>query len=565
MSRDRIMLKKENSKYMIYGWLLISIVIATLSGVQVCAKEVQSGYAAALTDADAYTLETNGDYYMVMQGEGYVSYVTPAQAGYVTIHVRNISMPETVRFCLMQKSGEILASVSVDQGKTGTIEMKSDLNGQASAELEAGERYYIGVRADNAYVPLTQGNVKVQAGFREDGNANEKAYAETISLNTELTRTMDSLYGNDVDYFRFTAAISGVHRLTLTNAQSEHSIQYMLRSWNTDAVVRDVRNTSMKGYISPTETIEVDAYLFAGETYYLMVRQDGANSIGSYTFRVADIRVAAIQVDEVYVLHVGESTVLKPVVTPQDAMNAKELEYSSSNTNVAVVNTEGTVSAKRAGMAYIWIWTRDGSVRTSCRVYVTPEKVSGLTAKDAKTNAVTLKWSAVPGVSGYYIYQKQADDWQQIAVVTSGHQKTISGLQAGQTLQFCVAAFCSRDGVCVTGQESDVCYTATKPAAGKIKSVKKAGKMKKLGKTSYYYVRVKWKKIKGATRYKVYYRETGSSKKKLMGIYKGTSVKLVMTWHTGKKTGRFYVVPVKSYQGKEYVGASSKGRKYKLK
>lgn len=552
-------------KYMIYGLLVISMVITTMSGVQVCAKEVQSGYAQTLTDADAYTLKMNSDYYMVMQGEGYVSYETPEQAGYITIQVKNISLPQTVRFCVMQKSGEILESVSVDPGKADTMEMKSDLSGSPFAALEAGEHYYIGILADNVLAPLTNGNIKVQIGFQEDQNGNDKSEAESIALNTDITRSMDSIYGNDIDYFKFTTARSGVHRLILTNAQSEHSIQYMLREWDSDAVVRDTKNTLMKTYVSPTETISVDANLNTGRTYYLMVKQDGANSIGGYTFRISDIRAASIQLEEMYVLHVGESEVLQPVVTPQDAMNAKELEYSSDNTNVVSVTADGTISAKRAGMAYVWVCTKDGLAKTSCKVYVTPEKVSGLQAKNIKKNSLTLKWKTIPGASGYYIYRKYQNGWKQIAQVVSGHEKTISGLQSGQSYQFRVAAFCSQDGVIVTGQESDNCNTATKPAAGHIKRVKKAGNKKKLGAVSYYYVKVKWKKVSGATKYKIYYRAAGTKKKKLMGIYKGTSVKLVMSWKSGSKTGRFYVVPVKSYQGRDYIGAVSKGRKYKLK
>ena len=85
---------------------------------------------------------------------------------------------------------------------------------------------------------------------------------------------------------------------------------------------------------------------------------------------------------------------------------------------------------------------------------------------------------------------------------------------------------------------------------------------------AYYRAKIKWKKVSGATSYKLYYRASGSSYKYLYKEYKGTSATVQFYKSKYSNTSlkyTFYVVPVKKYEGKSYTGSYSKGKTYKFK
>ena len=89
----------------------------------------------------------------------------------------------------------------------------------------------------------------------------------------------------------------------------------------------------------------------------------------------------------------GNSAALIAAVLPSNASN-KAVTWSSSNTNVASVDSSGKVTAKAAGNAAITVKTADGSKTASCSVQVTEPVVeqvkaynSGLKSMNASTYA----------------------------------------------------------------------------------------------------------------------------------------------------------------------------------
>lgn len=68
-------------------------------------------------------------------------------------------------------------------------------------------------------------------------------------------------------------------------------------------------------------------------------------------------------------LSVGDNAVIKATVLPQDASQQK-LEWSSSNENVATVDSSGSVSVIGSGVTYITAGATDGSgITATCTVY----------------------------------------------------------------------------------------------------------------------------------------------------------------------------------------------------
>jgi len=69
-------------------------------------------------------------------------------------------------------------------------------------------------------------------------------------------------------------------------------------------------------------------------------------------------------------LLVGAEYALKATITPGNATD-RRASWSSSDTNIATVDTYGKVSAKKEGEATITVTTLDGCKTTTCTVTVT--------------------------------------------------------------------------------------------------------------------------------------------------------------------------------------------------
>jgi formylglycine-generating enzyme required for sulfatase activity len=85
-----------------------------------------------------------------------------------------------------------------------------------------------------------------------------------------------------------------------------------------------------------------------------------------------DVAVTGVQLtgNTQFSLVVGENRVLSHTVLPTDATN-KNVSWSSSDTGVAIVASDGIVYAFGAGTATITVTTRDGSKTATCTVTVT--------------------------------------------------------------------------------------------------------------------------------------------------------------------------------------------------
>ena len=105
------------------------------------------------------------------------------------------------------------------------------------------------------------------------------------------------------------------------------------------------------------------------------------------------------------VLVKGRSTTVKATVTPTNATN-KKLKWTTSNSKVAVVNSQGKITAKGRGNATIKVMTLDGSnkyatVKVTVKQPVTLVKLNRKSANlkvkgKAKQKTVTLKATAYP-------------------------------------------------------------------------------------------------------------------------------------------------------------------------
>jgi len=115
-------------------------------------------------------------------------------------------------------------------------------------------------------------------------------------------------------------------------------------------------------------------------------------------------RVAGISLDKTTAtLEVGEVIALNATVTPSTATN-KKVVWTSSNTDIAVVDVNGSVTAKATGYSIITAKTEDGGFTAKCTIIVSKVPVTGIvidreSASIYVNQAIVLKATVIPEIA----------------------------------------------------------------------------------------------------------------------------------------------------------------------
>ena len=92
--------------------------------------------------------------------------------------------------------------------------------------------------------------------------------------------------------------------------------------------------------------------------------ESSSSNIKTSTTKLSTIEVTEIEInEEVESLEIGNTKKVTATITPSTATN-KEITWKSSDTNVAVVTTEGEIIAKGVGMARITAISSNGKTST---------------------------------------------------------------------------------------------------------------------------------------------------------------------------------------------------------
>ncbi len=552
-----------NNLKFLYGLVLVAVLWLTLGSVE--SKAAETYIATGSNMASAPEIAIGESYYTtVNNSKGFVSFVTPPNGGYVTVYVKNISIRGDNYPYLKTFTEEVLRSDSwgTSAGSAETWNLWSEPGLRNGAELEPNTRYYLEVGNSG-----DSGNVLFSVDFCPDSNPNGKEQAEEIALNTEYTRSIDSdnYEMKDYDYFKFTTSKNGGHRLSITQSSTNWDLHYEVRKWATDELAKESDGSDAQdtwGWSRSSR--EIDLKLEANTTYYLRLWAYGKRN---YTFSINNQSVTSISIPSTAVLGAGQSFRLNPVISPASAYN-KEVSFSSSNRDIAWVDSDGDVTASSSnyGTTTITVTAKDGSgVSATCRVTVRPATPSTPYVASYNKNSHTIKWSSQSGVAGYTVYVKSGKSWKAIKT-TTGTSFTRTGLKSGQKCQYRIRSFIGNAGKQYSGY-SGVCYASTAPG-GKVKQVKARRTRKKASSYSgsTYYATISWGKVKNATGYKVYYRHAGSNTKYLFGTTNKRSMKVSFyksKYSNSSRTSNFYVKPIIKYHGTTYEGSMSKGKKYK--
>ena len=153
---------------------------------------------------------------------------------------------------------------------------------------------------------------------------------------------------------------------------------------------------------------------------------------------------------------------------------------------------------------------------TAVPAFAAPGAVKNLKAAAVSATAVTLKWKAVSGASGYEVQQASAYGWQSVAVSKKAAAK-VTNLHLGTIYRFRVRAYQSgKNGV----------QYGTPSAAISVTAAPTVKKLKASAKTSHS-LTLKWSKASGAAGYRLQRYTDG----KWVNVLKSTQ----KTSHTVKK------------------------------
>ena len=198
-------------------------------------------------------------------------------------------------------------------------------------------------------------------------------------------------------------------------------------------------------------------------------------------------------------LDVGKSYTLTKTVSPSNAVTS--YTWSSSNTSVATVDSNGKVTAKKAGTATITVKTSNGKT-ANCKVTVnlpTPQ----ITSLANTTGGIKISWNKVDGTYGYRLYYKPASGGWKRFKDTTATSFTDSGVSPNRTETYTIRCI-DKNGNTISGFNStgwSKKYTPVAPTISKLENTTGG-------------IKISWNKIAGVYGYRLYYKTSSGGWKR---------------------------------------------------
>ena len=262
-------------------------------------------------------------------------------------------------------------------------------------------------------------------------------------------------------------------------------------------------NENLKAVIIPKSVKEISLYTFG----------TSLNSIYGYKGTVAETYAKEngfkfIEISEptsvslnktALTLDVGKSYTLTKTVSPSNAVTS--YTWSSSNTSVATVDSNGKVTAKASGTATITVKTSNGKTAT-CKVTVNlpAPQITGLANT---TGGIKISWNKVDGAYGYRLYYKPASGGWKRFKDTTATSFTDSGVSPNRTETYTIRCI-DKNGNTISSFNSNGWskkYTPAAPTISKLENTSGG-------------IKLSWNKIAGVYGYRLYYKTSSGGWKR---------------------------------------------------
>ena len=364
-----------------------------------------------------------------------------------------------------------------------------------------------------------------------DASANAMTLAQGETVNGLLT-VVDDRY----DWYTFTVPTAS--KVTITTTVSLGHLSFIVYGSDLQRVHEDTFWYNVDGSASSPSTESVTFELEAG-TYYIKYynteTDDKDQMMAVYSVKwTRKVPVTSITVSGASSVNVGSSITLSAYILPTDASN-QAVTWSSSNTDIAVVTSDGKVTGLSEGTVTIFAIAKDGtSVVGSKEITVT--RASQTLSVSSSSVTLAVGKTSTPTVSGAKTTLSYKSSDTSVATVSSSGK--ITAKKVGTVTITVTAA--------QTSAYSKATATITvkvKPAATTVTSVTNTASG----------VKITWDKVTGATGYYVY-RAT-SKDGTYTQIAKITSGSTVT--YTNKTSGTYKVTSGKTYYYKVSAYAST--------
>lgn len=395
-------------------------------------------------------------------------------------------------------------------------------------------------------------------------------------------------------YFTFTTAPILAEQITLSDSAAKLVVG---ETKTLTATVLPENTTNKDGAWTSSDetvaTVDDEGLITAvnpGKAAITATTKDGSEISAACQVTVDPILIKSIALNaDSLTLKEGQTSTLKTTVLPENATN-KALAWSSSDTQVATVDADGSVKGRKAGCATITATAKDESgAAASCEVTVEAAATENITEtvnntttngsgkesfNAAATNqanaaprfsrlsikaaakgheSVKVSWSEDKAADGYRIYRQTGKSKKFKALADTKKRTFIDkDLVTGQRYAYKARAYKAIDGKKVFGSYSAKAAAAPVPAAMEPKLKARKGK-----------IAISWKPVAGATKYIVY-----KSTKKNSGYYKARITTKTAFIDTHVKKGKTYYYKARSYKavkGKKIYGQYTKAFQVKVK
>ena len=388
-------------------------------------------------------LPSNASVKEVSWESSYTSVATVSETGEV-----NAISPGTAQITVTTADGGKTASCAVTV-KAKVIPVSSVSLNKTSLTLTVGdtETLVSTVLPENATDPSvtwTSGNTSI-ATVSSTGEISAKAVGSTtITVNTNdggktafCTLSVKPVNVSSVTLNRETLSLILGETATLTATVHPENAANKNVSWTSSNA--GVASVDASGKVSAQSV---------GTAKITVTTEDGGKT-ASCSVTVSPIAVTGISLNKTTMsLLIGGTEKLTATVSPSNATN-KNVSWTSSNMNIATVDSNGNVSAIKDGTVVITATTEDGGKKATCSVTVNPIAVTGvslnktsmsMTAGDTQTLTATITpsnatdksvtWSSnntsVATVSSSGVVTAKAAGMATITVTTNDGAKTAS-------------------------------------------------------------------------------------------------------------------------------------------
>ena len=318
--------------------------------------------------------------------------------------------------------------------------------------------------------------LRITIGNATDGNGNPFRYSNITVQNFELKKLKNvanptiTCEDNEVTISCSTVGASVYYRLNLHGDYSAYTSSFMITA---DTVVQayatysgDTSDIIREDFVYELEkpVISFDGEFATitcpntGVTIYYRLNESGSYSayttpieitantvveayseLGEYTSSVVketcviSISVTSVTLsDNSITLNRAETYTLSATVLPNDATN-KEVTWSSSDSNVVTVDSNGVVSSVASGSATITVTTVDGGFTAQCSVNVTNSYGYFTIRSLADSNTITLKNNGTGAVKNFSYSLDSGTTWTDFTLANNATQ-TIATINSGATI-----------------------------------------------------------------------------------------------------------------------------------